>query len=209
MEKSPNTTSILKTAKSFTHRTHGKVEIKDFSYFSLNLSLTPPLLAPFFPLCKTPSKLSNDVLSFTWLVLDYLPGSPCRPIKHPWSHGHCLASSAFIMVINSGTKNEWWNNPIQKDLKMPFTKGPYIDSRQFHISFARSGLIEYERTGRRELLCGSFTFHPHRERMWYLSSLCNPPHVSHIALGGSIVRDNMFLKAFLFTWPDNRIFYSV
>lgn len=165
MEKSPNTTNILKTAKSFTHRTHGKVEIKDFSYFSLNLSLTPPLLAPFFPLCKTPSKLSNDVLSFTWLVLDYLPGSPCRPIKHPWSHGHCLASSAFIMVINSGTKNEWWNNPIQKDLKMPFTKGPYIDSRQFHISFARSGLIEYERTGRRELLCGSFTFHPHRERM--------------------------------------------
>lgn len=185
--------------------TLGKVENNDLSSSSLGPSLTPP---PARSLCKTPSKLSNNAFSLTWLALDYLPGSPCRPIKHPWSHGRCLASSAFIMVINSAPKNEWWNNPIQRDLKMPFTKGPYIDSRQFHISFARSGLIEYERTGRRELQCGSFTFHPHRERPWYLSCPCNPPHVSHITLGGSIVRDNMFLKAFLFTWPDNRIFHS-
>lgn len=78
--------------------TLGKVENNDFSSL-LNLSLTPPQLSPLLPLCKTHSKLSNNVLSFTWLVLDYLPGSPCRPIKYPWSH-HCLASSAFIMVIN-------------------------------------------------------------------------------------------------------------
>lgn len=113
-----------------------------------------------------------------------------------------------MMVINFGTKNEWWNNTIQRDLKIPFTKGPYIDSRQFHISFARSGLIEYERTGRRELQCRSFTFHPHTERPWYLSSLPNPPHVSHIALGGTIVRDNKVLKASLFSWPENRISHS-
>lgn len=136
------------------NRSVGKVE----AVFSLSLSLTPPF-------SKTPSELSNAALSFTWLGLDYLPGSPCQPIKHPWSHGHCLDSSAFIMVINSAPKNEWWNNPIQQDPKMPFTKGPYIDRRQFHISFARSGLIEYERIGRRELQCGSFTFHPHRERL--------------------------------------------
>ena len=131
------------------------------------------LLAPSSPsLLSSPPSLLKLLLNYqtmsfslTWLVLDYLPGSPCRPIKHLWSHGHCLASSAFIMVINSGTESEWWNNPIQRDLKMPFTKGPYIDSRQFHISFARSGLIEYERTGRRESQCGSFTFHPHRERL--------------------------------------------
>lgn len=162
MKKSSNKTN---KKVSFHSCAPGKVENNDFSSSSLHLSLTTPLLAPLLPLCKTPSKLSNDVLSFTWLALDYLPGSPCRPIKHFWSHGHCLARFAFIMVINSGTKNEWWNNPIQRDPKMPFTKGPYIDSRQFHISFARSGLIEYERTGRRELQCGSFTFHPHREEL--------------------------------------------
>lgn len=182
----------------------GKVENNNFP-----ASVTPPLLAPLLPLCKTPSpKLSNNVLSFTWLVLDYLPGSPCWPTKHLWSHGHCLTSSAFIMVINSGTKNEWWNNPIQRDLKMPFTKRPHIDNRQFLISFTKSGLIEYEKTGRGELQCGSFTFHLHRDRLWYLSSLWNPLHVSHIALGESIVRDNMFLKAFLLTWPGNRIPHS-
>lgn len=115
----------------------------------------PPLPAPLLHLCKTPSKRSNDVFPFAWLVLDYSPGSPCRPIKHLRSHGRCPTSSAFVMVIKSGTKNEWWNNPIQRDLQMPFTKGPHIDNRQFHISFTKSGLIEYERTGRGGLQRGS------------------------------------------------------
>lgn len=96
-----------------------------------------------------------------WRVLTQLS---FRPAEHIWSHGGCLAKPAFIMAINFWTKNEWWNNTIQRDVKLPFTKGPYIDSRQFHISFARSGLIEYETTGRREFQCGSFTFHPRRER---------------------------------------------
>lgn len=74
--------------------------IHDFSSSSLHLSFTPPPLAPLLPRRETPPKLSNNVFSFTWPVLDYLPGPPCRPIKDSRSHGHCLASSAFIMVIN-------------------------------------------------------------------------------------------------------------
>lgn len=110
------------------------------------------------------------------------------------------------MVINFWTKNEWWNNTIQRDVKLPFTKGPYIDSRQFHNSFARSGLIEYETTGRREFQCGSFTFHPCRER--HIGHVLAILLVSHMALGGSLVRDNMLLKAFVLSGRQNRIPHS-
>lgn len=92
---------LKKTAKSFHPRTELPANLRTMTSptFSFNLSLTPPLLAPLLPRCRTHSKLSHNVLSFTRLVPDYLPGSPCRPIKHPRSHGHCLASSAFTMVI--------------------------------------------------------------------------------------------------------------
>lgn len=180
------------------------------SWLLLLLSPSLPRSPSAQPLCKAP-KLSNDVFSFTWLGLDYLPGSPCRPIKHLPSHGRRLTGSAFIMVINSRAENEWWNNPIQRDLKMPFTKGGHIwIAGNFTFHSAKSGLIEYERTGRRELECDSFTFHPHREKaVISFKSVQSFSCITHRPAAGSIIRDNMFLKAFLFTWPDNRIPHSL
>lgn len=157
------------------------------------------------PLCETPSKLSNDVLSFTWLVLDYLPVSPSRPIKHLRSHGPCLTGSAFIMVINSGTKSDGGTIQFREIWKCLLPKGPHIDSSNFTSHSPKVFLLNM-----REGNCsvGSFTFHVPTEELWCLSGLWNPAHVSHIALGGSIVGDNMFLKAFLFTWPGYSIPHS-
>ena len=169
---------------------------------------------PLSPTCSLFSSLAEkhllnyqavSFLSLGRFWITYL-ASLCRPIKHRQSHGHCLTSSAFIMLINSVTENEWWNNPILRDLKCLLPRGLILIVGNFTSHSPKSGLIEIERT--RELQSGSFTFHPHSERPWYLSSLCNPPSVSDIALGRSIIRDNIFLKAFLFTWPDNRIPHS-
>lgn len=184
--------------------TLGKVENNDFPP-SFNLSFTPPLLSPLLPPCKTHSKLSNNVLSFTWLVLDYLPGSPCRPIKYPWSH-HCLARSAFIMVINiQPPKVNGGTIKFRELWKFLLPRGLVLIGGNFTSHLPEVSLLNIRELVRRN--CNVVPLHfTHRKAVIFFLSLCNPSRVTHFAL--TIVRDNMFLKALLFNWPNDRIFYS-